>query len=60
MSRRWHALVTAATGNDVAINKKLSEAYIAQPNAMATQGMDPAMFRYIGEAMAKARLNLAR
>ena len=60
MSRRWHALVTAATGNAAAINKKLSEAYIAQPNAMAAQGMDPAMFRYIDEAMAKARLSLAR
>jgi DNA-binding transcriptional MerR regulator len=60
MGRRWHALVTAATGNDAAINRKLSEAYIAQPDAMAAQGMDPAMFRYIGEAMAKAGLSLAR
>lgn len=60
MSRRWHALVTAATGNDAAINRKLSEAYIAQPDALAAQGMDPAMFRYIGEALAKAGLSLAR
>jgi DNA-binding transcriptional MerR regulator len=60
MGRRWHALVTAATGNDAAINKKLGEAYIAQPEAMAAQGMDPVMFRYIGEAMAKAGLSLAR
>jgi DNA-binding transcriptional MerR regulator len=60
MSRRWHALVTAATGNAAATNRKLSEAYIAQPEAMAAQGMDPAMFRYIGEAMAEAGLSLAR
>jgi len=60
MSRRWHALMTAATGNDAALNRKLSEAYIAQPDAMAAQGMDPAMFGYIGEAMAKAGLSLVR
>lgn len=60
MGRRWHALVIAATGNDAAINKKLGDAYLAQPDAMAAQGMDPAMFRYIGEAMAQLGLNLAR
>lgn len=51
---------SAATGHDVAINRKLSQAYIAQPEAMAAQGMDPSMFRYIGEAIAKAGLSLAR
>ena len=45
---------------DVADRTQALEAYIAQPDAMAAQGMDPAMFRYIGEAMAKAGLSLAR
>ena len=60
MGRRWHTLVVAATGNDAAINRKISAAYIAQPDAMAAQGMDPAMIRYIGEAMTAAGLSLAR
>jgi DNA-binding transcriptional MerR regulator len=58
MGRRWHALVVAATGNDAAINQKLSAAYVVQPDAMAAQGMDMEMFRYMGAAMAAAGLSL--
>ena len=60
MGRRWHALVVAATGNDATINRKLGEAWIAQPDAIAAQGMDMEMFRYIGAAMATAGLSLQR
>ena len=60
MGRRWRALVVAATGNDAAINKKLSEAYVAQPDAMAAQGMDMEMCRYMGTAMGAAGLSLQR
>ncbi|HTA64935.1 MAG TPA: MerR family transcriptional regulator [Xanthomonadaceae bacterium] len=60
LARRWHALIVAATGNDAAVNRKIGQAWQAQPDAMAAQGMDPAMFRYIGAAMAAAGLSLAR
>lgn len=56
LARRWHVLVQAFTGGDAGIARKLGEAYQHQPQAMAAQGMDPAMFRYIGEAMAAAGL----
>ncbi len=60
LGRRWHALVSAATGNDAAINRKLSQAWVANPEAMAAQGMDMAMFGYVGAAMAAAGLSLQR
>ena len=60
LARRWHAPIVAATGNDDAVNRKIGEAWQAQPDAMAAQGMDPAMFRYIGAAMAAAGMSLAR
>ncbi|MEO8673724.1 MAG: MerR family transcriptional regulator [Tahibacter sp.] len=58
LGQRWYALVQAATGNDPAINRKLSDAYLQQPQAMAMWGMDVEMFRYIGQAMAQAGLSL--
>ncbi len=58
LGRRWHALVQAASGGDAQLNRKLADAYQAQPQAMAAQGMDMAMFRYIGQAMAAAGLSL--
>ena len=59
-ARRWHALVTASTGGDPAIVAKLREAYLQQPEMMTEQGMDPAMFGYMREAMAAVGLSLAR
>lgn len=60
LGRRWHALVNAATGNDDALNQKIGAAWQANPEAMAAQGMDIDMFRYIGAAMAAAGLNPQR
>jgi len=58
LARRWHGLVHAATGGDPSVTRKISEAYQSQPQAMAAQGMDMEMFRYIGQAMAVAGLKL--
>ena len=59
LGRRWHALVNAFTGGDNRIARKMRDAYHAEPQAMAGQGMDPAMFAYIGEAMRAAGLTFA-
>lgn len=58
MGRRWHALVNAFTGGDAGITRKLKEAYDREPQVMAAQGMDPAMFAYVREAMQAAGLKL--
>ena len=60
LGRRWHGLVQAFTGHNPGINRKLSEAYLQQPKAMAANGMSPEMFRYVGAAMAAAGLDLHR
>ncbi len=57
LARRWHALVQAATGGDADLNRKIGGAWLAQPEAMAAQGMDAAMFRYVGAAMAAQGLS---
>ncbi|NUS39270.1 MAG: MerR family transcriptional regulator [Lysobacter sp.] len=59
LGRRWHALVGAFTGGDPAIARKLREAYAAQPQVAAEQGMDPAMFGWARNAMAAAGLPLS-
>lgn len=58
MGRCWHALVTAFTGGDAAIARKLKDAYDREPQVMAAQGMDGAMFVYVREAMRAAGLQL--
>ncbi|UXI70068.1 MerR family transcriptional regulator [Tahibacter amnicola] len=58
LARQWHALVTALTGGDVAVTRKLSQAYAAQPQAMAERGLDPALFAYVGAAMSAIGLSL--
>lgn len=58
LGRRWHALVSAFTGGDPAIARKLREAYAEQPQVAAEQHMDPAMFGWVGAAMAAAGLSL--
>lgn len=60
LARRWHALVVAFTENDPVINRKLSDAYIQEPEVIAAGGMDLAMLRFIGQAMAAAGLSLPR
>jgi len=60
LARRWYTLVQAFTGGDAGITRKLGDAYASQPQAMAAQGLDPALFAYIGKAMAAAGLSLRR
>jgi hypothetical protein len=49
LARRWYALVQAFTGGDAQVTRTLGEAYHAQPQVMAAQGLDPALFAYVGE-----------
>jgi MerR family transcriptional regulator, thiopeptide resistance regulator len=58
LGRRWHALVNAFSGGDAGLVRKMKDACQKQPRAMATQGMEPAMFVYIGEVMQAAGLTL--
>lgn len=58
LGRRWYALVTAFTGGDAGIARKLKQAYDREPQVMAAQGMDKAMFAWIREAMQAAGLKL--
>lgn len=58
LARRWYALVQCFTGGDAAVARKLGDAWQAQPSAMAAHGLDPALFAYVGRAMAAAGLSL--
>ncbi|MGH8216337.1 MAG: MerR family transcriptional regulator [Rhodanobacteraceae bacterium] len=59
MGRRWYSLIQAFTGGDAAIGRRLREAYDQEPQVMAAQGMDHAMFAYIRQAMQAAGLELS-
>lgn len=59
LGRRWHALVSAFTGGDANRARKMKEAYAREPQVMAAQGMDQAMFAWIREAMQAAGLQLS-
>lgn len=58
LAQRWYALVQAFTGGDADVTRKLGLAYQAQPQAMAAQGLDPALFAYVGAALRAAGLSL--
>lgn len=59
MGRRWHALVHAFTGGDPNIARKLKDAYAREPQVLAAQGMDQAMFAYVRAAMQAAGLQVS-
>jgi len=59
MGRRWHALIQAFTGGDANLGRKMKDAYDKEPQVMAAQGMDKAMFAYIRDAMQAAGLKLS-
>ena len=40
------------------MTRKLGQAYQAQPQAMAAQGLDPGLFAYVGAALRGAGLSL--
>ncbi|MBL8299031.1 MAG: MerR family DNA-binding transcriptional regulator [Rhodanobacteraceae bacterium] len=58
LARRWYSLVQCFTGGNAQTTRKLSQSWLAQPAAMATQGLDPALFAYAGNAMMAAGLAL--
>ncbi len=51
LAQRWQALVAAFSGGDASLARKLKDAYDREPQVMQAQGMDGAMFAYVGEAM---------
>lgn len=57
LARRWHALVSGFSGGDAALAGRMREAYLSEPQVMTAQGMDVAMFTYIGAAMRAAGLS---
>lgn len=59
MGRRWYALIQTFTGGDAKLGRKMGAAYRAEPGVMAAQGLDEAMFAYVGAAMAAAGLTLS-
>lgn len=59
MGRRWYGLIQAITGDNAAIGIAITGAYRKEPQVMAAQGMDKAMFAYMREAMQAADLKLS-
>jgi DNA-binding transcriptional MerR regulator len=55
MAQRWQQLVQMATGGDAGVERKIATAWQAQPQQMSAMGMDPAMFAYVGAAMAAGK-----
>ena len=51
LANRWAALIQAFSGGDSQIEASLAGMYQAEPDTAAQQGLDPALFKYIGEAM---------
>lgn len=51
LAKRWKALVQAFSGGDSGIEASLGKMYQAEPEMAAQQGLDPALFSYIGAAM---------
>lgn len=51
LAKRWSELIQAFTGGDKGIEASLGSMYQAEPKMAESQGMDPALFQYIGAAM---------
>ena len=51
LAKRWKGLIQAFSGGDAGIESSLAGMYRAEPDKAAQQGLDPALFRYIGAAM---------
>jgi DNA-binding transcriptional MerR regulator len=51
LAKRWSGLVQAFTGGDSGIETSLGNMHKAEPDMAAKQGLDPALFQYIGAAM---------
>lgn len=51
LAKRWTALIQAFSGGDPEIERSVGSMYQAEPEMAAKQGLDPALFQYIGAAM---------
>jgi DNA-binding transcriptional MerR regulator len=51
MARRWKELVELFSGGDPGIEASVGSMFQAQPEVAAEHGLDPQLFRYIGQAM---------
>jgi hypothetical protein len=51
LAKRWGELVRAFSGGDSRIEASLAGMYKEEPGMAARQGLDPALFEYIGAAM---------
>lgn len=51
LAKRWSGLIQAFSGGDRGTEKSLGSMYKAEPDMAAEQGLDPALFQYIGAAM---------
>ena len=51
LAKRWGALIQAFSGGDSQIETSLAGMYQAEPDVAASQGLDPALFQYIGAAL---------
>ncbi len=52
LARRWSGLVAEFTGGDPGIERSAKTAYQDEPGMAAKNGLDPALFAFIGRAMA--------
>lgn len=51
MARRWKALVELFSGGDAGIEASVGSMFQADPGMAAEHGLDPQVFRYVGQAM---------
>lgn len=54
LAQRWKALVQAFSGGDAGIEASLATMYRSEPDIATDQGLDPALFRFVGAAMQDA------
>lgn len=60
IARRYRALAPAMPEVDAAVKAKLIGSLDARPDVMAEHGLDPALRRYVSDAMAAAKAGLTR
>jgi len=51
LAKRWKSLIQAFSGGNSEIETSVAGMYQAEPDMAAQQGLDPALFKYIGAAM---------
>ena len=51
LARRWRELLNAFSGGDRQMEESAAKMYRQEPQVAQQYGLDPEMFKYIGEAM---------